>query len=73
MLALHFHLGQHFAKTVDYADRASEMALHRHAYRETISHTRRALQLIRNQPERNESLAQEITLHIRLGTSLVAI
>jgi predicted ATPase len=71
-LAAHFERGHDAGRAVHHLHRAAMVATRRGAAREAEGHLRRALDLLRAVPVGEETIQQEVALHIALGGSLMA-
>lgn len=69
-LAAHFEQGRDYRRAVSYHEQASGHAWQRAAESEARAHLTRALDLLRELPETQERLSQELLLQLRLGTLL---
>jgi class 3 adenylate cyclase/predicted ATPase len=72
MLAHHYTEAGLLAPAIPYWQQAGQRATARSAHVEAISHLTQGLELLERLPETPESLQQELTLQIALGTSLIA-
>ncbi|HEV8715149.1 MAG TPA: AAA family ATPase, partial [Candidatus Binatia bacterium] len=71
-LAVHFERGRDYHRAARYRQRAGENAVQRRAYREAIDHLTKGLELLKTLPDTPERAQQELTLHITLGSPLMA-
>jgi len=71
-LAMHFEQARDYQRAVKYLEQAAENAAARFASHETVTLSRRALELLKTLPETSERAQQELALRIMLGVSLIA-
>ncbi|HJY81218.1 MAG TPA: hypothetical protein VKK81_09060, partial [Candidatus Binatia bacterium] len=71
-LAVHFERGRDYRRAVHYLQQTGENAARRHAYRETIDHLTKGLELLQALPDTPERLQKELLLQITLGPALIA-
>ncbi|HEV8712367.1 MAG TPA: AAA family ATPase [Candidatus Binatia bacterium] len=71
-LAVHFERGRDYHRTVHYLQQTGENAARRHAYRETIDHLTKGLELLQTLPDTPERLQKELLLQTTLGPALIA-
>ncbi len=72
-LAMHFEQSRDVERAVLHLRQAAEIARRRSAYQEARLHFERALALIERQPVGRHRTEQELTLHIDLGSVLMAM
>lgn len=72
-LAVHFEQGRNWNKAIQYLLMAAETASRRFANYEALALARRGLELIQSQAKTPERTAQELSLRMILGASLMAI
>jgi len=72
-LAVHFEKGRELRRAISYLDRAGRNALQRSANAEASRHLTHALTLLAGLPASVERTRQELTLHLALGTPLLAL
>ena len=72
-LAVHFDQGQDVDRAIRYRQLAAENAVQRTAYRETIGHLTRAVELVSTLTETTERARLELDLVISLGRALIAV
>ncbi len=71
-LAMHFEQASDHERAARYLQQAGVNAMHRSAYREAITASRRGLELLAALPDTNERALQELRLLITLGVPLIA-
>src|SRR5262249_7211639 len=72
-LAHHYTRGGNTEKAVEYLHLAGQQAVQRSASVEAITHLTTALELLNTLPDTRERAQQELTLHLTLGATLLAI
>ncbi|MDH3604100.1 MAG: hypothetical protein OEU26_31210, partial [Candidatus Tectomicrobia bacterium] len=72
-LAVHFLQGHDIPRAIQHLQMAAEQTLLRSAYRETITHCTRALELLPSLPETPERAQRELDVLIMLRSALVPI
>jgi predicted ATPase/DNA-binding winged helix-turn-helix (wHTH) protein len=72
-LAVHFEQGRDWNKAIKYLLMAAENASRRFANYEALALSRRGLELLQSLPKNSERMAQELSLRMILGASLMAI
>lgn len=73
VLAYHYTEANCGEKAVAYWLMAGQRAAHSSAHREAIAHLSRGLDMLQQLPDSNEKLQQNMTLHVALGGSLIAV
>jgi predicted ATPase/DNA-binding winged helix-turn-helix (wHTH) protein len=71
-LAMHFEQAADYERAARYLQQAAVNAMHRSAYREAITLSRRGLELLATLPDTDERARQELWLQITLGVPLIA-
>jgi predicted ATPase len=72
-LAMHFTLGRDFSRAARYHQGAGRHALNQHGYREAAGHLARALDMLEALPDSQVRRQRELTLHVMLGSALLAL
>jgi predicted ATPase len=72
-LAVHFEKGRETRRAISYSERAGRNALQRSANAEAVRHLTHALTLLSGFPASEERTRQELTVHLALGTPLLAL
>lgn len=70
-LAMHFEQGRDYKRTAKYLQHASDTAIRRFAYQESIRLARRGLELLEKLPDTDERAEQELSLQLTLGVPLI--
>ena len=71
-LAMHFERGADYKQAVKYLQLAADNAIHRFAYQEAVTLSRRGLELLLKLPDTPERARQELCLQLTLGVPLIA-
>src|SRR5262249_34816539 len=71
-LAMHFEQARDYQRAVKYLEQAAENAAARFANHETVTLSRRGLELLKTLPKTPQRARQELALRILLGISLIA-
>src|SRR5262249_42744357 len=72
LLAHHYTEAGLSAQAIPYSQKARQRASERSSYVEAIAHLTKGLELLQTLPDTPERVEQELTLHIALGTPLIA-
>jgi DNA-binding winged helix-turn-helix (wHTH) protein/predicted ATPase len=71
-LAMHFERGGDYRRAVEYLQKAADNEIHRFAYHQAVTLSRRGLDLLNKLPATPERDQQELCLQITLGMPLIA-